>query len=108
MGIKHSAPGEVTRLVPQDLDFAAAKSTALVKTKDFEAIRLCLHAGQEIPAHKAEGSITVQCLAGRLIFTVDETPHEITAGDWLYLEGSQVHALRGLEDSVLLLTIIFV
>jgi quercetin dioxygenase-like cupin family protein len=108
VGIKHSAAGEVTRLIPPELDITAAKSAALVKTKDFEAIRLCLHAGQEIPAHKAEGPITVQCLAGRLVFTVDETPQEITAGDWLYLEGNQVHALKGLEDSVLLLTIMFV
>lgn len=29
------------------------------------------------------------------------------AGDWLYLEGGDTHRVKGLEDSALLLTILF-
>src|SRR5690606_19453914 len=32
---------------------------------------------------------------------------EMKAGDWLYLEGGDTHRVKGLEDSALLLTILF-
>jgi len=32
---------------------------------------------------------------------------ELRTGDWIYLDGGEAHSVKGLEDSALLLTIIF-
>lgn len=107
MGIAHAAPGKAATLLLSESELAQAKTTALIKTRHFEAIRLCVHSGQEIPSHKTKGPITVQCLQGNVIFSVGEIANQMTAGDWLYLEGDQIHSLKGIEDSTLLVTIIF-
>jgi quercetin dioxygenase-like cupin family protein len=36
-----------------------------------------------------------------------ETSLELSAGQWVYLEGGVPHSLRGIEDTSLLLTILF-
>ena len=107
MGLVHAVPGEVVRLTQLPTTLSQAKTTTLVKTTHFEAMRLCLHAGQEMQAHKTRGPITVQCLEGKIVFLVGEVRNELCPGDWLYLDGNQVHSLQGIEDSLLLLTIIF-
>ncbi|HEX5443558.1 MAG TPA: hypothetical protein VFW87_07005 [Pirellulales bacterium] len=53
-----------------------------------------------------EGEITVQCLEGRIVFEADGTPHELAAGQMLYLAGGATHALRGIDDSSVLVTIL--
>ncbi|MCO6429647.1 MAG: cupin domain-containing protein [Deltaproteobacteria bacterium] len=108
MGLPHATAGEVIKLIPPDLNLEEAKTTAIVKTKEFETIRLCVHAGQVIPPHKTKGPITVQCLKGRAIFNIGQNKNELQPGDWLYLGPNEVHSLEGLEDSALLLTIIFI
>jgi len=32
---------------------------------------------------------------------------QLSAGDWIYLDGGEEHSVKALEDSALLLTIIF-
>jgi hypothetical protein len=32
---------------------------------------------------------------------------DLTSGDWLYLDGGDMHSLKALQDSSLLLTILF-
>ena len=84
----------------------SSKTTTLVKTADLELIRLVLPAGKEIPSHKAPGEITVQCLEGRVAFTADGKTQELTAGQLLYLAAGEPHAVKGIEDSSLLVTIL--
>ncbi len=107
MGLSHAKPGQVIELLPQDVGSESLKTAAIIKTKYFEVIRLHIRAGEAIPTHKAKGPITVQCLEGKVIFTVGEDPHELLPGNWLYLEGKQDHSLNGIKDTLLLLTIIF-
>ncbi|MCB0311537.1 MAG: cupin domain-containing protein [Bdellovibrionales bacterium] len=107
MGVAHAVAGKAVKLLLSESELGQAKTTALVKTSNFETMRLCVHEGQEIPAHKTKGPITVQCLQGKVVFTVGEVNNEMTPGDWLYLEGDQLHSLKGVEDSALLLTIVF-
>jgi len=107
MGLIRAEAGEATRLLLPESELAEAKTTCLVKTDNFEAMRMCVHANQEIPPHKTEGPLTVQCLQGNVIFKVGEITNDLKPGDWLYLEGGQMHSLKGVKDSALLLTILF-
>lgn len=108
MSIPHAYPG-----MPVDLRSARESSsedqtTALVKNNSFEAIRLVLPRGREVcHEHQVEGPITVHCLEGRAALTVGDQTHELPAGHWLYLMANTPHALRGIEDSLVLLTVMF-
>lgn len=45
--------------------------------------------------------------AGRAALSTGGNTHELAAGHWVYLSGNEPHTLRGIEDSLVLLTIIF-
>ncbi len=69
--------------------------------------RLIVKAGSELPAHAVTGEITLHCLEGHVALQIDEQTVELSAGQWIYLEGGRRHAVKGIEDSSLLLTILF-
>ena len=106
MSIPHAKPGEVVTLALGNA-LRTTKTTTLVKTSDIEVIRLMVPAGKEIPTHKAPGPITVQCLEGRVSFTAQGQSQELRAGTLLYLTAAEPHSLKGIEDSSLLVTILF-
>ena len=83
-----------------------AKPAILVKTPHLEVRRLVLPNGKVIPSHKAPGPITVQCLAGRVIFTCHGRSPELLPGDLLYLSALEPHSLVAHDDSVLLVTLL--
>ena len=66
---------------------------------------MVLPGGKEIREHQAKGDITVQCLEGQVDFQVAGEPRDLTPGAFLYLDTGAPHALKALDDSVLLLTI---
>ncbi len=105
MAIPHIQSGEVIHL-SLGTALSGSKTTTLVKTTDLELIRLIVPAGKVIPLHKAPGEITVQCLEGRVAFTAEGKTQELTAGQLLYLTAGEPHALTGLEDSSLLVTLL--
>ena len=105
MSIPHANPGEIIQL-PLGAALSSSKTTSLVKTADLELIRLVLPAGKEIPTHKAPGEITVQCLEGRVAFTAESRTQELTAGQLLYLTAGEPHAVKAIEASSLLVTIL--
>ncbi len=78
--------------------------TTLVKTPAMEVKRLTLPKGREVPAHRAVGEITVQCLQGRVAFTAGVAAIESSAGRMVFLDAGTPHLLVGLEDSFLLVT----
>jgi|SRR6185312_9276514 len=107
MAMHHASPGEVIDLRPLGFGLKDARTTAIVKSELFEAVRLVVHAGAEIRTHKVDGPITLHCLEGRVLLSCPASLLEFSAGKWVYLEGSEPHAVRGIEDSSLLLTILF-
>lgn len=107
MALKHAKAGEVVDLRPLRNELKNAKTAAIIKSDQFEAIRLVVLAGREIPAHKVEGEITLHCLEGRVSLGLEQSTIELNAGEWVYLDGGEQHAVKGLEDSSLLLTIVF-
>lgn len=106
MALKHAEPGEVVSLSPLGSALATAKTSALVKSDRFEAVRLIVPAGSAIPSHRVHGYLTLHCLEGRVVLGV-EKEIALSAGDWIYLERGADHSVRGIEDSSLLLTIMF-
>ncbi|HVZ04023.1 cupin domain-containing protein [Hyphomicrobium sp.] len=107
MAINHAKSGEVVDLGPLGENLQNAKTTALVKSDAFEAVRLVVPAGKDIPSHSVSGPITLHCLEGRVVIGLQTTTLELSAGQWIYLNGGESHSLRGVEDASLLLTIIF-
>jgi quercetin dioxygenase-like cupin family protein len=105
MSTPHAKSGEIVPL-PLGSALSSARTTTLVKTTDLEVIRLVLHAGKEIPSHKAPGEITVQCLEGRVAFTAEGKTQELTRGQLLYLAAGEPHALKAIEGSSLLVTLL--
>jgi quercetin dioxygenase-like cupin family protein len=106
MALSHAKPGEVVDLRPLGPALGEAKTTALVKSKQFEAVRLVLPAGRHIPAHSVTGQITLLCLEGQVTLHA-ETDLELKAGEWVYLDRGSPHSLTAALDSSLLLTIHF-
>lgn len=104
---QHAYPGTPIDLQPAGESLAEAKTVAIVKEATFEAIRMVVRKGHEIPEHQVEGAITIYCLSGQIAFTARGQTHELNAGQWLFLLGNEPHAILGIEDSSLLLTILF-
>jgi quercetin dioxygenase-like cupin family protein len=106
MAIPHAKPGEIIDIRPLGANLGSTQTTALVKTGNLEVIRLVIPAGKEIPSHKAPGEITVQCLEGRVVFTTETEIVELTAGQLLFLTAAEPHALKAIDDSSLLVTLL--
>jgi len=103
MALQHAKPGEVIDLST----LSEPKSIALVKHERFEVMRISLSVGQSMAPHKVPSPITVQCLEGKCIFSVGDVPHELSPSMWLYLEGEAMHAVEALEETRLLVTVLF-
>lgn len=106
MAIHHAASAEVFDVRPLGPALRESKTTVWVKTDMLEVIRIVLPAGKQLPPHRVEGEITVQCLEGRMAFDADGTEHELAQGQMLYLAGGATHALRGITDASALVTIL--
>lgn len=106
MALKHAEAGEVVDISPLGEAIHGAKTRAIVKSTSFEAIRLVVPEGTVLPAHQVPGELTLHCLEGCVEIGLGAGSQELSAGQWIYLEGGQVHAVRGLQPSSLLLTII--
>jgi quercetin dioxygenase-like cupin family protein len=103
MALHHARPCEKIHL---SSTASREKTAALVKTERFEAAQLVLRAGDAINRHSVPGYATIQCLEGAVILEAGESI-ELKAGDWLYLGRGQEHSVSALENSSLLLTIVF-
>ena len=107
MALHHAEPGEVVDLRPLGEGLAKARTSAIVRTPSFEAVRLVVPAGREIPVHQVPGRIMLHCLEGRVQLGLTGAAKDLRAGEWLYLEGGEPHSVTGIEDASLLLTILF-
>lgn len=107
MAIQHAKAGEIVDLRPLGAALKDANTRALVKSGTFEAVRLIVKAGRNIADHQVPGAITLHCLEGRVRLGLTDSELELSAGGWIYLEGGTKHSVSGIEDSSLLLTILF-
>ena len=107
MALPRAKPGEVVNLQPLGPDLLTTKTAAIVKTRSFEAVRLVVPAGREIAPHQVSGPITLHCLEGQVLLGLEESNVELSAGQWIYLDAGASHSVKGIDDSSLLLTILF-
>jgi quercetin dioxygenase-like cupin family protein len=105
MAIPHAASGQIVDVRPLGKSLSQSVTTTLVKTDRLEVIRLVLPAGKVIPSHQVPGEITVQCLEGEVEFSAGECSQVLSAGQLLYLRGSEPHSLQGVQDASVLVTI---
>ena len=106
MAIPHAAPGDVIDVRPLGPALATTRSYALFKSGDLELMRIVLLAGDEMPAHAVAGEITLQCIEGRITLDSSCGARELVAGEMVHMAGQEIHALRGMDDASLLLTIV--
>ncbi|HVK09125.1 MAG TPA: cupin domain-containing protein [Gemmataceae bacterium] len=92
--------GEVVSVGPGGL----TQTTTVIKAPSLKVVRLVIPAGKDIPEHAAPGDITVHCLAGAVEFTADGRTNRLTPGQLIYLTVGVRHALKGIEDAVVLVT----
>lgn len=104
MAMHHCRPGEVAHLGP--ISDTTIQTSALARTASFEAVHLIVRAGQSIAPHHVAGPITLYCISGHVRFQ-GATPPDLRGGDWLFLAPGTLHAVQAVEDSALLLTILF-
>lgn len=107
MALEHAAPGEVVDLRALGSRLSATRTHAIVRTSSFEAVRLVVPAGIEIPTHRVPGRITLQCIEGHAKLGLTDETIDLRAGDWVYLDCDEPHSVKGIEDASLLLTILF-
>ena len=99
-------PSEIIHAGPLGATLADAKTTALLRTPALTVIRLIVRAGQEIHSHTASGDATIHCLEGAIDFQVGDRRVRLSAGQLLYLAAGTLHAVHGVEDASVLVTIV--
>jgi nucleotide-binding universal stress UspA family protein/quercetin dioxygenase-like cupin family protein len=101
-----AAAGDLIDVRPLRSALGAAQTRTLVRSSAVELVRLIVRAGQEIPQHQSPGEILVQCLEGRVALATLGRTQVLEAGTLIQLPASEPHALKGIEDASLLLTIL--
>jgi nucleotide-binding universal stress UspA family protein/quercetin dioxygenase-like cupin family protein len=101
-----AAPGELIDARPLGQALGTARTRTLIRTAAVEVVRLFVRAGQEIEEHTAKGELVVHCLEGRVAFTALGKTQVLEAGTLLGLPAGEPHALKGIQDASLLLTIV--
>ena len=107
MALHHATSGEVVDLGALPGDSSATQTRALVKSDSFEAIQLVLRSGGQIPAHQVASRFTLLCLEGHVKVGLADGDVELSAGQWVYFDAGIRHSVDAIENSTLLLTIIF-
>ena len=106
MAIPHARSGQIVHLRTSDGTLPTPQSHALFKSGQLEVMRLSLPRGKSLPSHRVAGEVTMQCIEGRVEIDVGGIPQILGAGQLMYLEGDVEHALRGIDDASVLVTIV--
>ena len=111
MSTHHAIPGEIVDLATWADDLPAEKSKVIFKTAGLELARLVIKAGVDMHSGgycHVDGPIVVHCIVGEVELKTPAYKTRLGAGQLTYLEGGTEHALSGVDDSVVLLTIALV
>lgn len=105
MALHHAASGEIVDVRPLGEKLQEEIPVTLIKTACLQIFRYVLLKGKEFAEHKVRDGITVQCLEGVIEFTSHGRTQILRAGELVYLDGDVPHALKGIEDASVLVTI---
>ncbi|MEO6857736.1 MAG: cupin domain-containing protein [Solirubrobacteraceae bacterium] len=62
--------------------------------------------GEGLTEHQSSRAAVVQVLSGQLRFTIDGEEVDLVPGHWLHMEPGAPHALKAVEPTVMLLTLL--
>lgn len=71
---------------------------------DTKLVLVALPAGGQVPPHKAPYLASVQLLTGRIDALKGETWHAIAPGERIVFDENELHSVKALESSYLLVT----
>lgn len=77
----------------------------LLKQKGLGLILIALGKGHTLETHRAPGPISIHVLTGRVGFDIAGEQVTLGAGELVTMEAGTEHALTGIEESSVLLTI---
>jgi quercetin dioxygenase-like cupin family protein len=104
--LTHDLRAELARLKSEPTwQTAHRNAVTLFKTPGLRAVLVAMHAGTEIPVHRADGPIAVQAVEGRLLFTVGTDEASLEPGRLLTLQAGLPHRLAAVGESAFLLVI---
>jgi quercetin dioxygenase-like cupin family protein len=112
MAIPHAASGDLIDVRPLGATLRQTISTTLIRSDHLEVFRLVLLAGDNVPDHKLPRTcqvpsvITIQCLEGTVEVKAYGRSQVMHAGSMMYLAGGAAHALKAVEDSSVLVTML--
>lgn len=106
MTLPHITSGEIVNLKTLKADMPVDSTCALFKASEMEVIRMVLPEGKKIPEHRVAGKISIQCVSGHTKLSLGTKVQDLHEGDWLYIDGNELHALEAVAASVLLVTIL--
>lgn len=106
MALHHALSGELIDIRALEGNLKNATTKTLYKSNHLEVIQMVLLATKAMPEHQVTGEITVQCLEGSIELTTAGNGQLMRAGDMVCLAGGVVHALKAVEDSSVLVTIL--
>ena len=105
MALHHATPGEIVDVRPLGAKLKQGINATLVLTEHLQVFRFVLPAGEEFADHKVRGEVIVQCLEGEVEFTSYGKAQLLRSGEMVYLAGDDPHALKGIQDASVLVTI---
>ena len=105
MALKHAQAFEAIDLRPLGEQLADAPSTSLIKSQHLQLMRVVLRAGESMPEHHVRGEITLQCLEGRAAVLTPGRRIELQPGQVTLLPADEPHAVLGITDTSLLVTV---
>ena len=98
---------EVERLHGEGTWNTGHNARTLIKYDDLRVVLMALKAGSRIPEHKANGRISVQVLSGHIRLNASGRTFDLLPGSLLALDERAPHDLEALDESAVLLTIVW-
>jgi hypothetical protein len=109
MATHHAAAGEIVDLDTWANDLPVEKSKVIAKTRGIELARLVIRAGVDMHHYEycsVDGTVVIHCIDGEIQLKTKTAQISLGRGQLAYLDGGTKHALVGVKDSVVLLTIV--
>ena len=92
------------RLTAQ-LNGSGRQTESLAREGGASVLMMAMPASDEVREHSAPGTVTVHALRGHAVVSTEGDSFELTAGRLVVFQPGVRHAVRAVEQSVILLTI---
>ena len=93
--------------LPEETQFAAngIVSRTLLRTANSRTVLFGFSEGQELTEHTSTQHALIQILSGECEFSLVGKPHQLKAGDLLYMPPNLAHAVKATQQFSMLLTL---